>query len=151
MKIYDELLKEVLEGNNFYINFIERKLKIGNRVLIKEGEWDRENNLGVEKVCLTDCLKNIERLYQEYRDSVPNKRSETRYKKYFKPLSFEEIPEENIFSGGVSRDYAQAKLEGYILCSILNGSLYWDENLMGKWFWKSKIYPELIILKQWIN
>lgn len=71
-----------------------------------------------------------------------------KYKKYFKALTMEELPQESILNAG-SRDITQAKLEGFILCHILNGTLYWESE--DKWFWKSQKYPELVILKEWIT
>lgn len=149
MIIYEKLMEGVNKGKRFYINFETRKMKVGGNMLINEGVWNNEFELGVEKVPLEVCLQNIEKLYNEYKYSLPSKRSERKRKKYFKALSFEEIPGEYLIKGSL-REKCQAALEGYVLCSVLNGNLYWDESVMGKWFWKSKEYPELILLKTWI-
>ena len=49
------------------------------------------------------------------------------------------------------REIAQAKLEGYILCMMLENKFVWDEYKMGKWFYQSKEEPDLVILKKWIE
>ena len=49
------------------------------------------------------------------------------------------------------REVAQARLEGYILCVILEKKFVWNEDIMGKWFWQSKGYHDLVILKKWIE
>ena len=51
---------------------------------------------------------------------------------------------------GKRRDPAQIELELYILCPVLLG-MEWNEERMGKWFWKSKDDKDLVILKQWIQ
>ena len=52
---------------------------------------------------------------------------------------------------GERREVAQATLEGFILCMILNGELVWDEDIMGKWFWQSVEDKDLVILRQWVE
>ena len=148
MTIYEELVKGVEEGKNFYVNFSKRRMKVGHKVLVDKGEWNNKKDLGVEHLSLEECLTEIEELFADYKYSVPSGRSEMKYKKYFKALTMEELPQESILNVG-SRDIAQAKLEGFILCHILNGTLYWESE--DKWFWKSQKYPELVILKEWIT
>ena len=57
----------------------------------------------------------------------------------------------NELEAKIHREYAQAKLEGFILCAILMGHFKWDEEKMGKWYWQSKTEPSLIILRQWVE
>ena len=51
---------------------------------------------------------------------------------------------------GQRRDRAQAELELYLLCQILNG-LKWNPETMGRWFWQSKQDKDLVILRQWVE
>ena len=52
---------------------------------------------------------------------------------------------------GERREVAKARLEGFILCMILNEKFQWDEEKLGKWFYQSKIDPDLIILRDWVE
>ena len=60
------------------------------------------------------------------------------------------MTDDRLFIAG-RREVEQARLEGFILCSVLNGTLTWDEPTMGKWFWESKKDPDLVILRKWIE
>lgn len=56
MTIYEELVKGVEEGKNFYVNFSKRRMKVGHKVLVDKGEWNNEKDLGVEYLSLEECL-----------------------------------------------------------------------------------------------
>ena len=148
MTIYEELMTRVDSGENFCIDFEKRNMKVGKKFLIKNGEFDQERILCGKYT--TDVMSIIEELYQSYKYSLPSERSDNKRKKYFKALPVDKLTDRQLMIG-VRRDSAQARLEGFILCMILNGSLRWDENTMGKWFWESKNDPDLIILKSWIE
>ena len=151
MSIFTELINEVSCGKTFHIDFVERTMKVGNQKIINKGEWDKEKSL--IEWCFApgdDVLNTIERLYISYKNSLPSERSENKRKKYFKALTIEELDDEYIFAT-MRREVAQAQLEGFILCMILNGSFVWDEEKMGKWFWESKNDSDLIILRSWID
>jgi hypothetical protein len=62
----------------------------------------------------------------------------------------EELTDEQLMCAE-RREVAQAKLEGFILCMILENKLIWNEHIMGKWFWQSKKDSDLVILKKWIE
>ena len=147
MEIYNELVNRVQDGETFYVNFEKRTLKVGKDYLVKNGEYDKEN-LGWKPVNLKDVLKTIERLYENYKFSLPSERSDNKKRKYFKALSIDDIPDIKLF-GTEKREVTQAKLEGYILCSILYGNLVWSTDL-GSWFWQSDNDSDLVILKKWI-
>lgn len=148
MTIYNELIKRVYEGETFHIDFEKRTMKIGKDYLIKDGEYNMSRKL--INIPGGD-LSIVEELYQEYQTSLPSKRSENKYKKYFKALSIEELTINNIINGQ-PREIAQCKLEGYILCSVLSGDLKWNNNIMGYgWFWQSKNNKDLIILRKWVE
>lgn len=146
MSIYADLVKRVSEGETFSINFEKRTMKVGKEKVIDEGNYDTTKQLITSTY---DPLDVIEVLYTNYKYSLPSERSESRRKQYFKALSIEEIPDERLFNTE-RREVARARLEGYVLCSILNGDLTWDET-WGSWFYQSKIDPDLVLLKKWIN
>ena len=118
--------------------------------MVNNGEYDIEQSLGFGRMSLDVMLGTIEELYNNYKYSLPSERSESRRKKYFKALKMEELDDFHLLNP-IRREGAQARLEGFILCMILNGSFAWDEKQLGKWFWKSKKYPDLIILRDWIE
>lgn len=150
MTIYEELIKRVSDGENFYINLKNRSMKIGKKFLIADSIYDQEREL-IDFGC-TDTqavLSEVEKLYKIYKHSLPSERSDNKRKKYFKALSIEEIPDKYLFNAE-KREIAQAKLEGFILCMMLKGKFVWAEDI-GKWFWQSKNDPDLVILRNWIE
>ena len=152
MTIYDELIKRVSEGEKFNINFETRTMKVGNTKLIDNGKYDENRYLIYEYniYSLQVLLHMIRELYRNYKTSIPSERSSKKRKCYFKSLSADELTDEQLMCGE-RREVAQAVLEGFILCMILNGELVWDEDIMGKWFWQSRSDPDLIILRKWID
>jgi len=158
MTIYEELIQRVSDGESFYINFKNRAMKIGKKFLIADGVYDEERKLISDEYLegfydnhiLERILKLVYGLYLGYKYSLPSERSDSKRRKYFKALSIEEIGDEYLFRAE-RREVAQAKLEGFILCMILDGKFVWNEQRMGKWFWQSKGDPDLIILRNWIE
>lgn len=154
MSIYYELIKRVEDGEPFNINFEERSMKVGKQFLIKNGEFDKDKKLmemSVDLHSIEDVIKHIEEQYYFYKFSLPSERSDSKRKKYFKALSIDELDDERLFCAG-NREVEQARLEGFILCAILDGKLQWNDLIMGgKWFYQSKTDPDLVILKKWIE
>ena len=153
MSIYYELIRRVESGEAFHIDFAKRTMKVGKEFLIKDGEFDVTRKLMAmdsDLHELDDVIKHIEELYQYYKFSLPSERSNNKRRKYFKALSIEEIPDDYLFVTG-RREVEQARLEGFILCSILTGKFEWDEQKLGKWFYQSKNDPDLVILRNWIE
>lgn len=149
--ILAELVERVDNGEKFHIDFEKRDMKVGKEYLIKDGIHDTNKyvlSTNTEK-SLTDTLSVIEELYYDYKHSIPSERSESKRKKYFKALPVDKLTDEQLVYGE-SREIAQCVLEGYILIQILMGTLYWDEELMGKWFYKG-LDPDFILLKKWIE
>lgn len=148
MTIYDELVKRVSDGETFRIDFEKRTMKVGKEFLIKNGEYSPERKL----MCKSDgnVLDVIDRLYITYKHSLPSERSDNKRRHYFKTMCLDDLTDDRLFIAG-RREVEQSKLEGYILCSILDGTLTWDETKMGKWFWQSKNDPDLVILRKWIE
>ena len=148
MTIYEELLSRVEQGEKFSINLEKRNMKVGKDWLIKNGKCETGRILyGYTPVQILDL---IESWYEDYKYSCPSERSDSKRKGYFKALSIDELSDDEMVYGE-PREYAQAKLEGFILCMILMDLLKWDEETMGKWFWQSKKEPSLVILRQWIE
>ena len=148
MSVFCELIERVNFGETFHVDFEKRTMKVGKDFLIKNGEYDAERKL-LDSISLNDILNIIVDLYHDYKYSLPSERSENKRQKYFKALPMEKLDDFHLFNP-IKREVAQAKLEGFILCMILNGSFVWDEEKMGKWFWQSKNDPDLVILKNWI-
>lgn len=152
MTIFEELIKRVSDGEKFHIDFENRTMKVGNTKLIDNGKYD-ENRLLIfdyNIYSLQVLLHMIRELYRNYKTSIPSERSSKKRKCYFKALSADELTDEQLMCGE-RREVAQATLEGFILCMILNGELVWDEDIMGKWFWQSRSDQDLVILKKWIE
>ena len=152
MSIYAELIERVDNGERFYIDFEKQTLRIGKEYLIKDGKYDTSKELfGIEIYSLPVALHMIRELYKSYKYSLPSERSECKRKKYFKALSIDELTDEQLMCAS-KRETAQASLEGFILCAVLDRQLTWDEEVMhGKWFYQSKKDPDLVILRRWID
>lgn len=151
MTIYEELIKRVSEGETFYVNFKNRTLKIGKKFVIADGVYDDSREL-ITYPCQKEesLLAVIDNLYCNYKYSLPSERSNSKRHKYFKALSVNEMNDMQLITGE-RREVAQARLEGFILCMIVNGKFVWNEQTMGKWFWQSKTDPDLVILRSWIE
>lgn len=151
MTIYKELIKRVSEGETFYVNFKNRTLKIGKKFIIADGVYDDSREL---ITCSYDKLESllgiIDNLYCNYKYSLPSERSDSKRRKYFKALSVNEMNDMQLIAGE-RREVAQARLEGFILCMILDGRLQWDEAKLGKWFYQSKTDQDLVVLRSWIE
>ena len=152
MTIYEELIKRVEEGESFYINFKNRALKIGKEFLVADGVYDdsRELIFSIKCTDVKPLFGIIDALYKDYKYSLPSERSDKKRRTYFKALSVNEMTDEQL-AIGEKREVARAKLEGFILCMILNGKLQWDESKLGKWFYQSKRDPDFVILRSWIE
>lgn len=151
MTIYEELIKRVSEGETFYVDFIDKTLKIRKKFIIADGVYDDSRELITYPYQNEESLLTvIEDLYCNYKHSLPSERSDSKRRKYFKALSIDELTDAQMATGE-RREVAQAKLEGFILCMILNGKFVWNEQTMGKWFWQSKTDPDLVILRDWVE
>lgn len=147
MTIYEELIERVSNGETFNIDFERQTMKIGKKKVINSGEYDESKELinfdGY-------VLKTIYELYQNYKYSLPSERSDSKRRCYFKALSVDELTDEQMATGE-RREVAQAKLEGFILCMVLEGKFAWNEDNLGKWFYQSANDPDLVILRSWIE
>ena len=150
--IMEELIERVDNGEKFHIDFVKRNMKVGKTYLIQDGDYDNSKYILSKSnvpASMNTILTMVEDLYDTYKYSTPSERSENKRRKYFKALSIEELTDEQLVNGE-PREVAQCMLEGYILCHIIDGSLCWNEELMGKWFYQGND-PDLIILKKWIE
>ena len=151
MTIYEELIKRVEEGETFYINFKNQALKIGKKFVISDGFYDEGRTLYTDsELEMSDVLSCIETLYENYKYSLPSERSDSRRRQYFKALPVDKLTDKQMATGE-RREVARAKLEGFILCMIVNGSFVWNEKEMGNWFYQSDKEPDLVILRNWIE
>lgn len=158
MSIYKELINAVTEGMKFKINLVNKSLQIGKQKIIENGKVINKKYENMELILPSDLelyfsmqfgtlnmsFTIIERLYEDYKHSVPNENySDT---SYFKALSVDELTDGDLYSGE-DRNLSQAKLEGYILLASLAGWFIWpNEN---HWFWKG--IDNLVVLKSWIQ
>lgn len=151
MTIYEELVKRVSDGESFYINFKNQSLKIGKKFIVADGFYDDERTLYTTfEMEMSDVLSYIEVLYENYKYSLPSERSDSKRRQYFKALPVDKLTDKQMATGE-RREVARAKLEGFILCMIVDGFFVWDEDEMGKWFYQSKRDPDLVILRSWIE
>lgn len=151
MTIYEELIKRVEEGEPFYINFKNQALKIGKKFVISDGFYDEGRTLYTDsELEMSDVLSYIETLYENYKYSLPSERSDSKRRQYFKALPVDKLSDKQMATGE-RREVARAKLEGFILCMIVDGFFVWNEEEMGKWFYQSDRDPDLVILRNWIE
>lgn len=151
MTIYEELIKRVQDGETFYINFRNQSLKIGKKFVITDGFYDDSRTLyTTSELEMSDVLSYIEMLYENYKYSLPSERSDSKRRTYFKALPVDKLTDAQMATGE-RREVARAKLEGFILCMIVDGFFVWDEKELGKWFYQSKNDPDLVILRNWIE
>lgn len=152
MTIYEELIQRVSDGETFHIDFEKRTMKIGKQKIIDNRKYDK-NRILIKPLSFTEIygvLATIEEFYNNYKYSLPSERSDNKRKKYFKALTIDKLSDKQLMVAE-RREVAQAQLEGFILCMILEGKFVWDESTMGKWFWQSNSDPDLVILRSWIE
>ena len=148
MTIMQEILQGVSNGQHFHVDFENRNLKLGKHYLIKEGVVANGKSIGIAPNQSTDeVLEIVQQLYIDYKYSYPSAQNQQRRRRYFKCLSADEMTQSQLIQGD-DRNLAQAKLETYVLLSVLNGSLKWTDT-MGSWFWRGQ--DGLIILREWIE
>ena len=144
--LFDKAFMAVTEGAKFQVDFKNRSLKIDGQYWVKNGETDLDlDMLGGSS---EDFLLHLEENFRIYSHSVPSERSEGKRRRYFNALPEWELSDEDMMYG-IPREVAQAQLELYVLCRILQG-LKWDES-WGKWFWQSKNEPDLVLLREWFG
>ena len=146
MTIYEELIDRVAEGERFCVDFEKQTIKIGKK---KVNLLDPERKL-MNYVSKDEIISDIELLYNNYKYSTPSERSDNKRRAYFKALPVDKLTDAQLVCG-VGRELAQARLEGFILCAVMQGYLTWDDFKIDGWFWQSTNDNDLVILKSWIK
>lgn len=147
--IWKETIEAVGGGSRFIVDFEGRSLKVDGRFIIENGEYEGE--LGLDRVSAEDMLVEIENLYQCYKHSIPSERSLSKRRNYFLALREHELDDDDMLYGD-GREVAQARLELYILISVLNGTFDVEKVFPSRqWFWQSNVDQDLVILRKWIQ
>ncbi len=141
MSIYEQYLYGVEEGKPHRISFEKNEMRLGHSYLIRDGTYDGELHDTLPTMTQDEVMTEIERLYADYKRSLPNKKSRDHY---FKALDVDDLSDADMVTGEL-RYMAEAKLEAFVLCAKLLGKISFSG-----WFWKSKADKDLVILKSWI-
>lgn len=142
--LFDKVCREVSNGAKFIVDFKTRSLKLNGEYIVKDGVTEYESHRYVPD----NFLYHVEDFYAAYKHSIPSERSESRGKRNFNPLPEKDLTDDDMMYG-IGRDFAQAQLEVYILCCLLEGAI-WNEE-WGKWFWQSPDDKDLILLREWFE
>ena len=151
--VYDAAIQAAKEGKRVRVNFLTKSMYINKEWWVVKGVLQRCSELWPDPdtaaITRERVLKNIEEYYQRYKHSIPSEKSDQQRRPYFYAIPCEELSDEDMLYGE-PRLVAQARLEVYLLCAVLDGLLTWDEKTMGNWFWQSKEDKDLVILRSWI-
>ena len=155
MSIYEELLRRADKGKRVTIDLEKKNLWLGRQQIIAEGDVldeselidkdDLKNVFGEEIDLSADCWNVVSYLFNEYKHSRPSEGR--KYSRYFKALESKELSDEEL-AFNCDRRFAQAMIEGYVLCASLQGWLKWEND--SHWFWQGKD-RECIVVKQWVK
>lgn len=85
----------------------------------------------------------VELMYADYKNSMPTKNDRGRY---FKAKTADEMTIGEM-ARGADREVAKATLEGAVLWCKVNDLV----PPINGWFWQSKVDPDLVILKSWVE
>lgn len=143
--LFDKVCREVCNGAKFMVDFKTRSLKLNGEYIVKDGVT--EEPIGYRYIP-DNFFYHVEDFYAQYKYSIPSERSEGKSKRYFYALPEDKLTDEDMMFG-IGRDLAQAQLEVYILCCLLEG-LVWDDS-WGSWFWQSPNDRDLILLRSWVE
>ena len=145
---YEKACDEVERGETFRCDLRSHDLYVGEARVVDGGRFSGD----ADSPPMSDSpLQEVERLYESYRKSIPSERSERkRYRgTQFRADDLEELTDDDMVYGE-RRDTAQARLEMFVLFSILSGALKWYDS-WGTWFWRSDKDRDLVLLKDWFN
>lgn len=139
-----EIIEKVDAGKHLRVDFKARKAWLGKKEI--EVEPNMCYGVPLEYDNLDDWLDMVEDLYDNYKYSRPTERSErlarTSYFGGALPMGDETSAAPD------KREVAQAKLELYILCSLLSGAFNPDE-LFAKDVFYQGADPDLVMEKIW--
>ncbi len=144
MDILDYVEKAVKQGKSCYVNFKTNTIRIGRKTIMKDGETEYDISFAKSE----DPVKELHKLYEMYKYSIPSAKEESKRKGYFTALAMDDISDERLVTA-VERSLAKARLEVWFVCAKLNNSLIWNSD-QNTFFWQSDKYPELIVLKDWL-
>lgn len=145
--LYEQIIERVSKGARCSVDFKKRTIKLGKKPVETSGE------LGIKEYAdLDEWLNKVEDLYDDYKYSKPSQRSMKRERKAkFRALSVPELIKEcghDALNNPVLRDVAQAKLEVFIVLSLIQGTFNPDELFAKDWFYQGAD-KSLIIRKDW--
>lgn len=145
--LYEQIIGQVNQGACCCVDFKKRTLRLNNKDIKIDG------NLGVGNYAdLDEWLDEVENLYDEYKYSKPTQRSMKRERKSkFRGLTVEQLVAQcghDALNNPTSRDVAQAKLEVFILLSLVQGTFNPDELFAKDWFYQGAD-KSFIIRKDW--
>lgn len=146
--LYEEITEQVSQGAHCSVDFKKRTLKVNNKLVKTEG-----CELGIDSYAdLDEWLDRVEDLYDDFKYSKPTQHSMKRERKSkFRGLSVPQLIEtcgHDALNNPLSRDVAQAKLEVFILFSLIQGTFNPDELFAKDWFYQGAD-KSLIIRKDW--
>lgn len=153
MTIYEHLINTCegfSHGNKPYepiaISLDRRYIAIGNHVLIRNGEIPAGAGTFDGFIRFEgDPYQEIERLYAQYKHSVPS-RQESLNKGPFKALSSDQLTM-NELKNNMLRLEARVRLEAFICLGACEGIIPW--HIPSHFFWRGSD-PDCIIYRNWI-
>lgn len=146
--IYEKVIKQVSQGVQCVVDFKNRTLALGGKnVDIAKCE------LGVKQYNnIDEWLDEVENLYDDYKYSRPSQQTIKRDRKTkFRALTMAQLIDElghDALNNPTPRNVAQAKLEAFILLSLINGSFKPEELFAKDWFYQGAD-KSFIIRKDW--
>lgn len=153
MTIYEYLL-ETCEGFSrgdksfepITINLDHRYIAIGNHVLVRNGKMTADPSAFDGFIRFDDDpYQEIERLYAQYKRSVPSKQ-ELLNKGPFKALSADKLSMHEL-ENNLPRVEARIQLEAFICLGACEGIIPW--RIPNHFFWQGRD-PDCIIYRNWI-
>lgn len=142
MSVYSELLDRVSKGAKFNINLVDKTLKIDGKEVVFEGNLMERSDFHND-----EPLEVLETLYGYYKRSVPSEHHNGN-KPFFKADGIEDLTDDEI-AFNCSRNVSQFALECYVLFASILGWLEWKNDK--HWFWQSNVFPECVVLREWIQ
>ena len=146
------LLTEVLNEQPCYTNVKSRDIKIGAKYLIKGGEVCDGYMVDAPKMALDEILEEIEDFYiKKFKVSRPTTKEVNRRVNIFRAKKIDELSQEEYITG-LDRNLCRLILEGTLICRLVDGSIYWDSEIMGgNLYWQSKRDSELVLFRKYLG
>ena len=146
--VYDSIVSKVRDGAAFKADFKNAKIFLNNKEINLQGE-----SLGIDTYAsIEEWLSKVELLYDNYKHSRPSKTSMAHERKAkFKALDVSALIKSKGHMALLTqedRNESQAKLESFIVLSIINGSLKPQELFATKWFYQGSD-KSFIMRKEW--